>query len=209
MKSPIVTLLLASALLGMMTVSTSKAQTTARTGIKAGLNASTLYLNNVNDRNERIGFHVGVFTQLPVSSFFAIQPELQYTTKGVSADYNLLGATGRNTFKLNYVELPVLATFKLGNSVDLQAGPYASYLLNSKVTTDGDLGSDYRNINRDNFNSFDYGIAGGLNIYFGTVLLGLRYGQGLQPVAKDGGARLLMGKAKNATGQLSLGFTIK
>lgn len=209
MKSSIVKLLLSSILISSMTVLGVSAQTTARTGIKGGLNASTLYLNNVDDRNERIGFHVGVFTQIPVSSFFAIQPELQYSTKGVSANYNLLGATGKNTFKLNYVELPVLATFKLGNSVDLQAGPYASYLVNSKVTTEGDLGTDYRNINRDNFNTFDYGVAGGLNIYFGTAMLGLRYGQGLQPVAKDGGARLLMGKAKNAVGQVSLGFTIK
>jgi hypothetical protein len=209
MKSPIVRLLLSSVLLSGMTILGVSAQTTPRTGIKAGLNASSLYLNDVNDRHERIGFHVGVFTQVPVSSFFAIQPELQYSTKGVSANYNLLGATGRNTFKLNYIELPVLATFKLGNSVDLQAGPYASYLVGSKVTSDGDLGSDYRNINRDNFNTFDYGIAGGLNIYFGTAMLGLRFGQGLQPVAKDGGARLLMGKAKNAVGQVSLGFTIK
>ncbi|WP_460673360.1 porin family protein [Larkinella ripae] len=209
MKRPIVKLLLLSAIINGVLHSNAVAQTTPRTGIKGGLNASTLYLDNVDDRNERIGFHVGVFTQIPVGSFFAIQPELQYTTKGVSANYNLLGANGRNTFKLNYVELPVLATFKLGNSVDLQAGPYASYLINSKVTTDGDLGADYRNINRDNFNAFDYGIAGGLNIYFGTVLLGLRYGQGLQPVAEDGGARLLMGKAKNAVGQVSLGFTIK
>jgi hypothetical protein len=209
MKSSIVKLLLSSMLISSMTVLGVSAQTTARTGIKAGLNASTLYLNNVDNRNERIGFHVGVFTQIPISSFFAIQPELQYSTKGVSANYNLLGATGKNTFKLNYVELPVLATFKLGNSVDLQAGPYASYLINSKVSTEGDLGSDYRNINRDNFNTFDYGIAGGLNIYFGTAMLGLRYGHGLQPVAKDGGARLLMGKAKNAVGQVSLGFTIK
>lgn len=209
MKRPIVKWLLSSLLLSSLTISGVSAQTTARTGIKGGLNASTLYLDNVDSRNERIGFHVGVFTQIPVTSFFAIQPELQYSTKGVSANYNILGATGKNTFKLNYVELPVLATFKLGNSVDLQAGPYASYLINSKVVSDGDLGSDYRNINRDNFNKLDYGLAGGLNIYFGTAMLGLRFAQGLQPVAKDGGARLLMGKAKNAVGQLSLGFTIK
>ncbi|GAB3892853.1 porin family protein [Larkinella knui] len=183
------------------------AQTKPRTGIKGGLNASTLYLNNVDDRNERIGFHIGVFTQIPVSSFFAIQPELQYTTKGVSANYNILGARGKSTFKLNYVELPVLATFKLGNSVDLQVGPYASYLINSKVTSDGDLGSDYRDINQDNFNKFDYGIAGGLTIYFGPALLGLRYGQGLQPVAKDEAARFVMRKSKNAVGQISVGFT--
>ena len=208
MKKLFVKLLFSSVLISSLTALDSAAQTTPRTGIKGGLNASTLYLDNVDDRNERIGFHVGVFTQIPVSSFFAIQPELQYSMKGVSADYNLLGANGRNTFKLNYVELPVLATFKLGNSVDLQAGPYASYLLSSKVSTEGDLGSDYRNINRDNFNTFDFGLAGGLNIYFGKLLLGLRYGQGLQPVAKDGAARLLMGKAKNAVGQVSIGFTI-
>ena len=206
MKSSIVRLLVASVLISSLPVLEVSAQTKPRTGIKGGLNASTLYLDNVDDRNERIGFHVGLFTQIPVTPFFAIQPELQYTTKGVSANYNLLGNTGKNNFNLNYVELPVLATFKLGNSVDLQAGPYASYLVSSKVTTDGDFGSDYRNINRDNFNTFDYGIAGGLNIYFGKALLGLRYGQGLQPVAKDGAARLLMGKAKNAVGQVSLGF---
>lgn len=209
MKIRIPSTLSALVVIGCMTVSSAIAQTTPRTGIKGGLNASTLYINDVEDRNERIGFHVGVFTQIPVSSFFAIQPELQYSTKGVSANYNLLGATGRSSFNLNYVELPVLATFKLGNSVDLQAGPYASYLLNSKVSTKGDLGSDFQNVNRDNFNSFDYGIAGGLNIYFGSAMLGLRYGQGLQPVASHGAARLLMGKAKNAVGQVSLGFTIK
>ncbi|MGV3559129.1 porin family protein [Larkinella arboricola] len=209
MKKQFINLLFSSAVISSLTLLDAAAQTTPRTGIKGGLNASTLYLDNVEDRNERIGFHVGVFTQIPVSSFFAIQPELQYSMKGVSADYNLLGASGRNTFKLNYVELPVLATFKLGNSVDLQAGPYASYLVSSKVASEGDLGSDYRSINRDNFNTFDYGLAGGLNIYFGTVLLGLRYGQGLQPVAKDGAARLVMGKAKNAVGQVSIGFTIK
>ncbi|GAB3273286.1 porin family protein [Larkinella harenae] len=209
MKSPIVKWLLASAIVTSATVFNASAQTTPRTGIKGGLNASTLYLDNVDDRNERIGFHVGVFTQIPVTGFFAIQPELQYTTKGVSARYNLLGSRGRNSFNLNYVELPVLATFKLGNAVDLQAGPYASYLINSRVKTEGDLGSDYRDFNRDNFNKFDYGIAGGLNIYFGTAMLGLRYGQGLQPVANDGAARLLMGRAKNAVAQVSLGFTIK
>ncbi|WP_128544629.1 porin family protein [Larkinella soli] len=209
MKRPINKLLLASAVLGSLFISKANAQTTPRTGIKGGLNASTLYLNNVDDRNERIGFHVGVFTQIPVGEFFAVQPELQYTTKGVSARYNLLGYEGKNTFKLNYVELPVLATFKLGNSVDLQAGPYVSYLANAKVATDGDLGSGLRDISRENFNAFDYGVAGGLNIYFGSAFLGLRYGQGLQPVANDGGARFLLGKAKNAVGQISLGFSLR
>lgn len=207
MKKSIGTFAVATALISSLAVSDVAAQTRPRTGIKGGFNASTLYVDNVEDRRERYGFHVGVFTQIPVGSLFAIQPELQYTTKGVSARYSALGATGRSTFRLNYVELPVLATFKLGNSVDLQAGPYAGYLINSDVATDGDLGSGVREVNRDNFNKLDYGLAGGLNIYFGRALLGVRYGQGLQPVAETGGARLLLGNSKNATGQVSLGVT--
>jgi len=192
-----------------LTVSTAQAQTTPRTGIKGGFNATSLNINNASDRRERYGFHVGIFTQIPAGSSFAIQPELQYTSKGASARYNILGVNGRNTFKLNYLELPVLATFKLGNTADLQLGPYASYLLNSGFTSEGDLGTAVRDINRDNFNRVDYGLAGGFNLYFGNVLLGLRYGQGLRPVAESGGARLLLGDARNATGQVSLGFTIR
>ena len=74
MKSSIVRLLVASVLVSSLPVLEVAAQTTRRTGIKGGLNASTLYLDNVDDRNERIGFHVGLFTQIPVTSFFAIQP---------------------------------------------------------------------------------------------------------------------------------------
>ena len=104
---------------------------TVRTGIKGGLNASSLFYDRqgVSNKSERIGFHAGVFTQVPLGEFFAIQPELLYMTKGASADYNVAGfLNGTNTFRLNYAEIPVLATFKLGQTVELQAGPYVSYL---------------------------------------------------------------------------------
>lgn len=156
------------------------AQGRTRVGIKGGLNASSLFYDSqgATNKNERIGYHVGVFAQAPVGEFFAIQPELLYMTKGASADYNILGFNGKNTFKLNYAELPVLATFKLGQAVELQAGPYVAYLLNSNVNSNGDFGVGAGAINRDNFNKVDYGIAGGLNIYFGKAFIGARYEQG-------------------------------
>jgi hypothetical protein len=190
------------------------AQGRARAGVKGGLNASSLFYDSqgVSNKNERIGFHLGVFAQAPLGEFFAIQPELLYTTKGASADYNVnfLGSTinGNNTFKLNYAELPVLATFKLGQAVELQAGPYAAYLLNSNVNSNGDFGNGTSGINRDNFNKVDYGLAGGLNVYFGKAFVGVRYEQGLQRIANSGTARTLLGNAKNSVGLVSVGFSL-
>lgn len=186
------------------------AQNRVRAGLKGGFNASSLFYENANtnDRKERYGFHGGVYAQIPVSSFFAVQPELLYTTKGASANYNVVGFQGRNTFRLNYAELPVLATFKLGNAVELQAGPYAAYLLNSNVSSNGDLGNGIANLNRDAFNKFDYGVAGGLNLFLGKALIGLRYGQGMQKIANTTASRAVLGNARNGVGMVSVGFSL-
>jgi Outer membrane protein beta-barrel domain len=213
MKTSMKTLVAAAILAtgaSLMSTADVKAQGRVRTGLKGGLNASSLFYDNqgVNNKHERIGFHAGVFTQIPAGEFFAIQPELLYTTKGASADYNIVGFNGTNTFKLNYAELPVLATFKLGQAVELQAGPYVSYLLNSNLTSNGDFGTGRGAINRDNFNKVDYGIAGGLNIYFGKAFIGARYEQGLQRIANSGAAQTLLGNAKNGVGLLSVGFSV-
>ncbi|WP_461138945.1 porin family protein [Spirosoma pomorum] len=212
MKKSIGTLLTAALLTAgafILNPSDTLAQGRTRVGIKGGLNASSMFYDspNASNKNERIGFHVGVFAQAPLGEFFAIQPELLYTTKGASADYNLVGARGRNTFQLNYAELPVLATFKLGQAVELQAGPYASYLLNSNLNSNGDFGTGSSSINRDNFNKVDYGLAGGLNLYLGQFLIGARYSQGLQNIANSGTARLLLNNAKNSVGMLSIGYS--
>lgn len=187
----------------------AQAQSTARVGIKGGFNASTLYYDSdgVNDKNERYGFHAGVFAQIPAGDFFAIQPELLYTTKGASGNYNILGINGTNTFRLNYAELPVLATFKLGNTVDLQLGPYVAYLLNSDINSNGDFGTGVARIDRDNFNKVDYGVAGGLNLYLGKALIGVRYGQGIQRIADSGVAQTILGNAKNGVGMISIGYS--
>lgn len=213
MKKSLSTLFATTALVAgtiLLNPSDALAQGRTRVGVKGGLNASSLFYDSqgATNKNERIGFHVGLFAQAPVGEFFAIQPELLYMTKGASADYNFVGFNGKNTFKLNYAELPVLATFKLGQAVELQAGPYVAYLLNSNINSNGDFGSGTSAINRDNFNKVDYGVAGGLNIYFGKAFIGARYEQGLQQIANSGAAKTLLGSAKNGVGLLSVGFSL-
>jgi hypothetical protein len=197
---------------GLMATTTAQAQERTRMGIKGGLSASTLQFDNVDfsDRKERLGFHAGVFTQVPLGSAFAIQPELLYVNKGASSGYRSLGQDSRASFNLNYVELPVLATLKLGTTAELQAGPYVDYLLNSNVSnTGGGLGNSTINLAADQFNRLDYGLAGGLNVYFGQLLLGLRYTQGLQRIANTTASTAIFDNAKNGVGFLSVGYSFR
>lgn len=180
---------------------------TARAGVKVGMNVSNLYINDVNDENARIGFNGGFYGQILSTEAFAIQPELLFSTKGTQADYDgLIDQTVR--FNMNYIDLPVLAVFKLGPSAEIHAGGYASYMLSANITTDGDLGSDYDELDRDHFKSYDYGLTGGLGLNFGAVQIGARYNYGLVQIAKSNTARNAIGDSKNSVAQIYLALNL-
>ena len=182
-------------------------QSSPRMGIKGGLNLSNLYLNNVSDENARIGFNVGVYGQLLSTDVFALQPELLYSTKGSHNEFD--GFPNQTVkFNLNYLDLPVLAVFKLGKSAEIHAGGYASYLLNANISHDGDFGSGSEDLNRDNFKSFDYGLVGGFGLNFGAVQVGARYNFGLVEIADSDAADLIIGDAKNSVAQIYMAFNL-
>lgn len=180
---------------------------TARVGIKAGLNVSNLYVNSVNDENARFGFHGGLYGQILSSEAFAIQPELLFSTKGSQVDYGgIINSTVR--FNLNYLDLPILATFKLGPSAEIHVGPYFSYLVSANIDYSGTLGSGTDRINRDNLKSFDYGLSGGLGLNFGPVQVGARYNYGLVKIADSNSAQALLGNSKNSLAQLYVALNL-
>jgi len=180
-----------------------------RSGIKGGVNFSNLFIDKVNDENMRTGFNVGVFTQiLDNSNSFGLQPELLYTTKGAKGEYNILAFSGEQKFNLNYLELPLLFVVKLGDDVDLNFGGYAGYLLNASVSTEGDFGDGYEKIDRDNFKSMDYGLAGGLALNLNAISVGVRYNYGLRKIADSDAADFFLGNSKNGVGQVYLGLNL-
>ncbi|AEI51594.1 porin family protein [Runella slithyformis] len=207
-KSMFVTVCLSVGLL--QTVKAQDLGAVSRTGIRGGLNVSNLYVKDVTDRNPRYGFHASLFTQVPlIRGLLYLQPEIGYSTKGMTARYNLLNNTfkGENSFKLDYAEIPVLATVKVGNFVDIHGGLYGAFLINASTESKSDLGFAAATLNRDNFNNFDYGLSAGLSIYFGKFLLGTRYNYGLRKVANSTASEIFLGNAKNSAAQVSIGVT--
>lgn len=178
-----------------------------KSGIKGGLNMSNLYIDNVTDQNARLGFNVGVFGQLLSSDRFAIQPELLFSTKGSSAQYG--GAINQQvTYNLNYLDLPVLAVIKIGESFELHLGGYASYLLNANISYKGSFANGVDPVDKDNLKSFDYGLAGGLGANFGNVQVGARYNLGLVKLANSNSAKSLIGDAKNSCAQIFIALNL-
>jgi hypothetical protein len=187
----------------------SQAQTSRpAAGIKGGLNVSNLYKgDNVTDKNARIGFHGGVYGQFASSEAFALQIEANYSTRGTEAITD--GFIDQKTkFNLNYIDVPLLAVFKLGPIVELHAGAYGAYLVNASIDSDGDLGDTYDDLNKDNFKAFDYGLVGGIGFTFGAAQVGARYNLGLNEIADSRGAKMSLGSSKNQLAQLYLAFNL-
>lgn len=187
------------------------AQSNARVGIKGGLNVSNLYVDEVHDENPRFGFNVGVYGQIFSSDVFAIQPEILFSTKGARTEYREgfgpFVTEGDAKFNLNYLELPVLAVFKLGDAAEIHVGPYFSYLLSANIDVDGDI-DGFEELDRDHFNAWDYGIAAGVGFNLGNAQIGARYNYGLQKIANSDAADTFLGDSKNSTAQVYISFNL-
>lgn len=179
-----------------------------RAGIKGGLNVSNLITDEVTDKNARYGFHAGVYGQLFANEGFAIQPELNFSTKGNKVNYNVGIIDQETKFNLSYLDVPILAVFKLGDAAEIHAGAYWAYLVGANIDTDGDLGDDFRQLDRDNFDDWDYGLVGGIGFNLGDIQIGARYNYGLNTIARSEGARRILGSTKNSVGQIYLAFNL-
>jgi len=201
--------LLFAALLTCLSGSTVLAQRTARAGVKAGMNVSNLYQGeNVTDENARIGFNGGFYGQILSSEVFAIQPELLFSTKGNRTDYTGLVINQTVRFNLNYIDLPVLAVFKLGPSAEIHAGAYGSYLLGANIDYEGNVANGVDELDRDHFKSYDWGLVGGFGLNFGAAQIGARYNLGLVELADSNAARNQLGNSKNSVAQLYLALDL-
>jgi Outer membrane protein beta-barrel domain len=182
-------------------------------GIKGGVNFSNLYTDNVEDNNVLTGFNAGVFAKLPITETFAIQPELLYTTKGSELKYNNAFVNGTSTFRLNYLELPVLLVINLTNNFNLHAGPYVAYLLDGKATNNaqGTLFDIENNLKNEDYNKFDTGLSVGVGFDTDQIGFGVRYNYGLQKVGKERnflGTNYTFPDGKNSVINLYLSYSI-
>lgn len=158
---------------------TAEAQSPVNFGIKGGVNLANL---SDGDADVRTGFTGGLVIDLGLPLIpFGVETGLYYSQKGLSNSSN--GTS--STFKIDYLEVPVLAKFSLGPpgpiSPSFVIGPYAGYLLNSEIKGENESGSITRNLDDDTA-TVDFGLIAGVGVDFNLGLTKVnvqtRYGYG-------------------------------
>ena len=166
-------------------------------GIKGGMNVSSLSNDaGLEDSSSKIGFNAGVFLNAPLAANFSIQPEVLYNNLGSKVtltdfDINNDNYTAEYSRHLDYISVPVMFQYNATPSFYLEAGPQFSFLLDArdkyKSTKNGSTtDSDTRDLNKDAFNTFDFGLGLGAG-YWITPKLGInaRYNAGFTDIYKE------------------------
>jgi hypothetical protein len=200
-------LIFASLVLGLMSFTGMQAQEKiASYGFKGGLNFSNLYTDTLDDNNVLTGFNAGLYAKFPITNSIAIQPEINYTTKGAELVYNNAIIQGTAKFNVNYIEVPVLLVANITENFNVHVGPYAAYMVSGKTTNDSNFSSSQRELDTNDFNKFD---AGGVGIDLDAVNFGVRYNYGLTKIGKDdSSSNFISSDAKNSVLNVYVGLRL-
>ena len=123
-------------------------------GAKAGVNFATLSKDEGFKPDGLTSFHVGAVAEIPLSEKFLIQPEIVYSSQGFSEKYS--GVTFKG--KINYINVPVMAGYRIIEGLTAHAGPQFGILVSAKESNDvNDDTTDFK----DDISSLDIGFGFG------------------------------------------------
>ncbi|MEZ2337127.1 porin family protein [Mucilaginibacter sp. RCC_168] len=103
-----------------------------KVGFTAGLNVANS-LDAYDSRfssNSIAAFNVGLTLDVPVTNYFSFAPEVLFSQKGYSADLENAHFTERT----NYIDVPLLAKFKIVPGFNFLIGPQLTFLTSQRDT---------------------------------------------------------------------------
>ena len=169
-------------------------------GLKVGSNINKISGQSFKDEFT-YGYHAGAFLQIGLGKKWTIQPEVIYNqlstdTSNRFSELYKLSVNKISNIKLNYLSIPILLNYNLGNNFALQAGPQFGVLLDQN-----------RNLLENGKNAFsngDFSMLAGVQVKLASLRIYGRYAIGLNNINdidnKD--------KWKSQSIQLGLGLTI-
>lgn len=153
-----------------------------KAAVLAGINSSQVSGDELSGFN-KVGLFIGGSAILPVSEKSLVEMELLFIQKGSKTPTPKNGAA--NYFykmSLNYLEVPLIYTFRPVKYVSVHAGPTFGVLVGSKEEDNaGELTGQIP------FQKTELGIDSGLSVYFSEHLsLTMRLSTSLLPIRKTG-----------------------
>lgn len=171
----------------VFTVAVVNAQISA--GLKLGMNLSQMRFEMDGDSETSdmaLGVQTGGFVNFKVSETFSVQPELLFSRYGgKQSEYDDdLDENITQTFKADYLAVPLMLKFNVAPNVNIQFGPEVGILLAAKVKAEA-LGQSISLDVKDLFNTVNFGINGGLGFSYQKFGFDARYFFGIANVVDD------------------------
>ncbi|HEY0244777.1 MAG TPA: porin family protein, partial [Mucilaginibacter sp.] len=128
-------------------------------GLTAGLNVANTVdaYNSYYSTGTIAGFNAGLTLDVPIVANFSFAPEVLYSQKGYFAETT----DGNFTQRYNFIDVPLLAKFKVGPGFNFLIGPQVSFLVSSNNSFDNGFVVTHQNdYNYNGNNTFIDGVIG-------------------------------------------------
>jgi hypothetical protein len=179
-------------------------------GVKAGANYSNVYNGNGPSfqHDPKFGFAGGAFLSVPITSLFGVQPEVLFSQKGYKATGMLLNEPYEITRTTNYLDVPILVSFRPLTFLSILAGPQYSFLLSQKNKVESGTFSSEQEIIFDNeeVRKSTLCFTGGFDVNVQHWVLGGRIGWDL--FKNNGNDNETTPRYNNSWFQVTLGYRI-
>lgn len=189
--------------------------------VKGGLNFNTISVSgegiDISGLESKIGFHLGVAYETPISDFFFAETGLLLDTRGFknvkSVDNSYVKGTREWGMHFLSLTLPVVLKGKYEVADDLhlfaEAGVHLNYLLSGTATEESSIKDkstgktetkkESKSIDfsgDDAYDRFGYGLIFGAGVEYKQFIFGLSYDLGLRDYEKDKDVTLKMNAFK-------------
>lgn len=136
-----------------------------------------------------LGLQLGIFYVKSISKYFAVQPELYYSQRGLHF-YQTKLYNSAYSLKVDYIEVPLLLKFKMllkwSVKPSLLAGPYAAFKLSANRTLR--IWEEQNTKSVSSVNDLDYGLVFAIHSEFSAwsrqLLFEIRFNWGLASMMK-------------------------
>lgn len=177
-------------------------------GFRAGANLSNVYDVEGEEfqADAKLGFAGGVFLTLPLTHFLALQPEILFSQKGYKGTGSVLGSEYTYSRTTNYLDVPLLLSFRTGQFLSILFGPQYSFLLSQNYKFNSDLGdvSQDEQFENDNLKKNTLCVTGGADFNINKMVVGARLGWDILNNKVDGTSTAP--RYKNVWYQLTVGY---
>jgi hypothetical protein len=149
-----------------------------RIGAKLGANMNKISGQSFKEGYD-LSYHVGGFLEIDLNKKWGLQPEVYFNqaTTTRTSGFNAIYTTNPNAntdIKLNYLSIPILLRYNVGNMLTLNAGPQFSILMNNDKTLLQNGGSAFK--------GGDFAMAAGAQLNLKMLRIYGRYNIGLKNI---------------------------